>query len=110
MWWTAPAPGGGDTTIPIVFITGTDPVATGLVATLNRSGGNLTGITGLNVEVEPKRLELLHELVPAATVMAVLVNPATVVGAGDGTWGQPRIGAPLVWPCKSIFRAIIASP
>ncbi len=63
------------TTIPIVFETGADPVATGLVANLNRPGGNLTGVTSLNAEVGPKRLELLRELVPSATSAAVLVNP-----------------------------------
>jgi len=63
------------TTIPIVFTTSLDPVATGLVASLRRPGGNITGVTQLNVEVAPKRLEFAHELVPAATVIAVLVNP-----------------------------------
>jgi ABC-type uncharacterized transport system substrate-binding protein len=63
-------------TIPIVFTTSLDPVAAGIVRSLSRPGGNLTGITSLNVEMEPKRLELLHELVPAATVIAALVNPA----------------------------------
>jgi putative ABC transport system substrate-binding protein len=63
------------TTIPIVFQLGTDPVATGLVASLSRPGGNLTGVTSLNVEVGPKRVELLHELVPTATSIALLVNP-----------------------------------
>jgi putative ABC transport system substrate-binding protein len=63
------------TTIPIIFSIATDPVAEGLVASLNRPGGNLTGITSLNVEVAPKRLELLHQVVPSATSMALLVNP-----------------------------------
>jgi putative ABC transport system substrate-binding protein len=63
------------TTIPIVFVTAADPVELGLVASLNRPGGNLTGVSNLAVELGPKRVELLHELVPAATVMAALVNP-----------------------------------
>src|SRR4051794_8155603 len=61
--------------IPIVFTTIADPVQIGLVASLNRPGGNLTGVTFLNVEIVPKMLELLHEVVPAATTMAALVNP-----------------------------------
>jgi putative ABC transport system substrate-binding protein len=63
------------TTIPIVFQVGVDPVEAGLVASLNRPGGNLTGFANLALEVGPKRLELLHELLPTATVIAVLVNP-----------------------------------
>jgi putative ABC transport system substrate-binding protein len=62
-------------TIPIVFSIGGDPVASGLVASLNRPGGNLTGVTNVGVELGPKQLGLLHEVVPAATVMGVLVNP-----------------------------------
>jgi putative ABC transport system substrate-binding protein len=65
------------TTIPIVFGVAVDPVEAGLVASLNRPGGNLTGVTNLNVEVGPKRLELMHELLPAATVFAVLIDPTS---------------------------------
>ena len=68
-------------TIPIVFILSTDPVEAGLVASLNRPGGNLTGITALNVELAPKKLELMHELLPAVTVMGLLVNPTNAVAA-----------------------------
>ena len=64
------------TTIPIVFEAGSDPVRLGLVTNLNRPGGNITGVTSLIVEVAPKRLELLHELLPTAKAMALLVNPA----------------------------------
>jgi putative tryptophan/tyrosine transport system substrate-binding protein len=67
------------TTIPIVFSTGYDPVAAGYVASLARPGGNLTGVTSLTAEVGPKRLELLHELVPTASRIALLVNPAAGV-------------------------------
>jgi putative ABC transport system substrate-binding protein len=65
------------TTIPIVFEMGADPIAMGLVGSLNRPGGNLTGVSSLNVEVTPKRLEILHELVPKAAAVAVLVNPTS---------------------------------
>jgi putative tryptophan/tyrosine transport system substrate-binding protein len=63
------------TTIPIVFAVAVDPIKVGFVASLNRPGGNLTGVTNLNVEIGPKRLELLHALLPTATVFAVLVDP-----------------------------------
>ena len=64
------------TTIPIVFLTSVDPVETKLIASLNRPGGNLTGVTVLGVEIGPKQLQLLHEVIPAATTMVVLINPA----------------------------------
>ena len=62
-------------TIPIVFITGVDPVAAGLVASLARPGGNLTGLSNFNTRLIAKRFELLHEIVPRADTIAVLVNP-----------------------------------
>ena len=63
------------TTIPIVFVSGADPVEFGLVGSLNRPGGNLTGVSLLNTEVNVKLLETLHELVPAATSISVLIDP-----------------------------------
>ena len=69
------------TTIPIVFSIGTDPVKAGLIASLNRPGGNVTGIYQLSSNLVGKRLGLLHEMVPAATTIAVLVNPTNAVNA-----------------------------
>ena len=63
------------TTIPIVFTMAGDPVQVGLVESLARPGGNVTGITQLNEEVAPKRLQIMRELLPAATMIGVLVNP-----------------------------------
>ena len=80
-------------TIPVVFTTASDPVQIGLVSNLNHPGGNVTGVSQLNASLGPKRLELAHELMPAATDMALLVNPkdparaekiaADVLGAAD---------------------------
>ena len=65
------------TSIPIVFEMGGDPVALGLVESLSRPGGNLTGVASFNVDLSPKRLEFLHEVIPAARLVAVLVNPTS---------------------------------
>jgi putative tryptophan/tyrosine transport system substrate-binding protein len=69
------------TTIPIVFEMGGDPVKLGLVASLGQPGGNITGVTQLNVVVASKRLQLLHELLPTTTVMALLVDPTDPANA-----------------------------
>jgi putative ABC transport system substrate-binding protein len=73
------------TAIPIVFAVAVDPVAVGLIASLARPGGNLTGVTTLNLEVVPKRVELLHELIPTATAVALLVNPTSPTLAETST-------------------------
>jgi putative tryptophan/tyrosine transport system substrate-binding protein len=75
------------TTIPIVFTTAGDPVQLGLVASMNRPGGNITGVSQLIAEVAPKRLEVLHELVPTARVTGLLVNRA------DTALAQPQLRA-----------------
>jgi putative ABC transport system substrate-binding protein len=71
----AQAAKGLTSTTPIVFLMGGDPISAGLVASLNRPGGNVTGVAMLSTEMTPKKLELLHELLPNAKTMALLVNP-----------------------------------
>jgi len=79
-------------TVPIVLLMAADPVQSGLVASLARPGGNITGVTSLNVEVAPKLLELLHELVPNATVVALLINPANSAQA-ESTTTEAQVAA-----------------
>jgi putative tryptophan/tyrosine transport system substrate-binding protein len=81
------------TTIPIVFGTATDPVQLGLVTSLSRPGGNMTGVVTLALEVGPKRLELLHEMVPTATTLALLVNP-----------GSPALSEPTTKDAQAAAR------
>jgi len=73
--FAAPAAKTATTTIPIVFSIGGDPVELGLVASLNRPGGNLTGATFFSAQILPKQVGLLHDIVPKATVLGVLINP-----------------------------------
>jgi putative ABC transport system substrate-binding protein len=71
--------------IPIVFMIASDPVKLGLVASLNQPGGNLTGVAYLNDEIAPKRLDLLHQMIPAAKSIALLVNPQNASAAAAQT-------------------------
>lgn len=80
-------------TIPIVFEMGGDPVAVGAVASMSRPGGNLTGVSSLNVELAPKRLEILRELVPAAAEVAVIINPTSPTATSQLKNLQPAAGA-----------------
>ena len=79
---------GATATIPIVFVTGSDPVAMGFVASLNQPGGNVTGATFLVSELGPKRLQLLHELLPQAVVVGLLLNPNVPNADPDTTAAQ----------------------
>jgi putative ABC transport system substrate-binding protein len=83
------------TTIPIVFGTATDPVQLGLVTSLSRPGGNMTGVLTLALEVGPKRLELLHEMIPTAKTIALLVNP-----------GSPALSEPTIKDAQAAARTL----
>jgi putative ABC transport system substrate-binding protein len=83
------------TAIPIVFVVGADPVRLGLVASLSRPGGNATGINFLTAEIVPKRLGLLHELVPKAVRIAVLINPANAATNEDTLHDMPEAARAL---------------
>jgi putative ABC transport system substrate-binding protein len=116
------------TTIPIVFVTGTDPVTSGLVPSLNRPGGNVTGSAMLTVELAPKQLQLLHELIPTAALFGVLADPSIMGGlpaaartlglqlvavdartdsdleTAFATFSQKRVGGVLVNPSTFYIR------
>jgi putative tryptophan/tyrosine transport system substrate-binding protein len=89
----APPAKAATATIPIVFTAGFDPIELGLITSLSRPGGNLTGVSILNVELGPKRLELLHEVVPAATIMALIINPTNPNAASQTRELQAAAGA-----------------
>ena len=91
------------TTIPIVFATGSDPIALGIVTSLNRPGGNVTGVTIFGVELTAKRLGLLRELTPQATRFVALVNPRSVMA--DGIVKNVEASAPIFGLPVEILRA-----
>jgi putative ABC transport system substrate-binding protein len=83
------------TSIPIVFLTAADPVSAGLVASLNRPGGNVTGVAALSVELGPKQLQLLHEAVPTAKMFGLLINPTSATLAEAQSSGMPEAAGSL---------------
>src|SRR5262245_20448558 len=89
----APAAKAATTTIPIVFSVGGDPVELGLVASLNRPGGNITGVTFFAAQLLQKQVGLLHDLVPKATVFGVLINPDNPRHAADASQVQAAVGS-----------------
>ncbi len=94
------------TTIPIVFGSGGDPIQIGLVASLNRPGGNVTGVSSMMVELMPKRLGRLEELVPAATRFGVLVNPKgpNAVAIVKGMQSAAASRRPFPFGHHNVFR------
>jgi putative ABC transport system substrate-binding protein len=96
------------TTIPIVFFNAADPVQLGLVASLNRPGGNVTGVTTLNSELGTKRVELMHEVLPGTSFMALLVNPTspnlTEVAINDTLAAAGRLGLKFETSIPSLQR------
>ena len=89
-------------TIPIVFGTGSDPVRAGLVTSLNRPGGNITGITFMNVDITAKRLGLLHELLPNATRFAVLINPKNSIIAETMVTDAKAAASAMGWQVEIV--------
>jgi putative tryptophan/tyrosine transport system substrate-binding protein len=106
------------TTIPIVFNSADDPVKTGLVASLDRPGGNLTGVSRLSVELMPKRLELLHEIAPDASTIPYLVGPySSVASSTDAQAAGKNFGIELQvvnvtadTDLEKTFRALVSTP
>jgi len=100
---TAMAAKAATTTIPIVFGASADAVAVGLVTNLGRPDGNLTGITGLSITLEPKRLGLLHKLAPRAETVAILIDPHFPTAASQSS--ELEAGAHIIGLKVSFFRA-----
>jgi putative ABC transport system substrate-binding protein len=99
-----PAAKAATTTIPIVFQTGADPVQTGMVTGFNRPGGNVTGISSMSTELTPKRLGLLHALLPGAARLAVLVNPSVSRTAASVTALAQATASTIGWQVE-VFTA-----